>query len=52
MVSLFDSSILILGGKYAIGVVESTSAVAILQCINNTTIEGRRVRVGYSLFAV
>ena len=33
------------GGKYAIGVVESTSAVAILQCINNTTIEGRRVRV-------
>ena len=40
------------GGKYAIGVVESTSAVAILQCINNTTIEGRRVRVGYSLFAV
>ena len=33
------------GGKYAIGVVESTSAVAILQCINNTTIDGRRVRV-------
>ena len=32
------------GGKYAIGVVESTSAVAILQCINNTTIDGRRVR--------
>ena len=40
-----SNPIWILGGKYAIGVVESTSAVAILQCINSTTIDGRRVRV-------